>query len=140
MSSISEELLAAYKAAQFHVFAEQPFVLLIGEHSKELAVLHQASGVTSSAYITAYNALGKHCPDDENQAAQAHLVDAVSQLGLASVNGQGRDPQGQWPGEPSLLVLGCTNTQAEDLGRQYRQNAIVWCGDNAVPELIVLRT
>ena len=138
MNAIPVELLAAYRAAHFHVNSEDPFVLLIGEYSRELALLHKAAGVASSAFITACNALGEQCAEEQNTAAQASLLDSVKQLGLASVAGEGRDPQGQWPGEPSLLVLGCSDIQANELGRLYRQNAIVWCEHNAVPELIVL--
>jgi len=138
MSSIPEELLAAYRAAHFHVFSEPPFVLRIGEHSKGLAVLHETAGVSSSAFITAYNPYSMECTEEQNLAAQARLVDSIDKSGLVSIEGEGKDPEGQWPGEPSLLVLGCTGKQAEDLGRLYKQNAVVLCGDDAVPELVVL--
>jgi hypothetical protein len=35
--------------------------------------------------------------------------------------------------------LGVTRRAAQALGRQFEQNAIVWAGAAAVPELILLR-
>jgi len=41
--------------------------------------------------------------------------------------------------EPSLLVFGLPLETAGPLGKKLDQNAIVWCGGDAVPELILLR-
>jgi hypothetical protein len=35
--------------------------------------------------------------------------------------------------------LGISRQQAMDLGDRLEQNAIVWCGPDAVPELVLLR-
>jgi len=41
--------------------------------------------------------------------------------------------------EKSLLVIiGCDRQQAVEWVGLYNQNAIVWCGVDAIPELIVL--
>jgi Protein of unknown function (DUF3293) len=49
------------------------------------------------------------------------------------------DPTGKWPPEPSRLVLGIDLDTAGSLGRQFRQNGIVWVSANAVPTLVLLR-
>ncbi|UUZ55406.1 DUF3293 domain-containing protein [Massilia sp. H-1] len=49
------------------------------------------------------------------------------------------DPKREWPSEPSFLVRGLSLEDASALGRQLRQNAIVWCGADLVPQLILLR-
>lgn len=138
MTSITKELLVAYRAAHFHVFAKLPFVLRIDEYSKELAALHEAVGVICSAFITAYNVCGVQCADDQNIDAQERLLASIEKTGMASVEGEGKDPEGIWPGEPSLLVLGCAARQAEEWGRLYQQNVIVLCGDSVMPDLVVL--
>ena len=53
--------------------------------------------------------------------------------------GMGEHPSGQWPGEPSFLILGLPLDAAKQLGARHEQNAIVWCGTDAVPQLILLR-
>lgn len=138
MDSISEDLLVAYRATHFHVFSEQPFVLRIGEYSDELNELHKAAGVSSSVFITAFNPFSVPCSNEKNLRAQSRLIESINQLGLVSIEGEGKDPKGKWPGEPSKLVLGCQNTQAKELGTLYGQNAIIWCGDDAIPELVLL--
>jgi hypothetical protein len=60
-------------------------------------------------------------------------------LGLESVAGIGRDNDDPREGEPSFLALGISRRAAESLGRKYRQNAIVFAGEEAVPRLVLLR-
>jgi len=36
-------------------------------------------------------------------------------------------------------VPGLARAAAQELGRQFQQNAIIWAGADAVPELILLR-
>ena len=55
------------------------------------------------------------------------------------IDGIGCDPSGCWPGEASCLVLGLSIDIARALGTEFEQNAIVWCGADAVPELVLLR-
>jgi hypothetical protein len=43
------------------------------------------------------------------------------------------------PGEPIFLSLLLVLDEAKVIGTQYRQNALVWCGEDAVPLLILLR-
>ncbi len=42
-------------------------------------------------------------------------------------------------GEASFLILDIDKNTASDIGKQFEQNAIVWCTSDAVPELILLR-
>jgi hypothetical protein len=51
----------------------------------------------------------------------------------------GQHPSNKWPGEEIFLVLGLYFEAAKALGERFGQNAIVWCGIDAVPQLIVLR-
>lgn len=133
-------LLAAYEAALYRVdAAPSPFVLRIGERSAELAALHAAHGVRSSAFVTAWNPFGMLQPDALNRRAQARLEREIDEHGYAMYGGAGLDPDGSWPGEESVLVLGLSRDAAAALGRAYGQNAVVWCGAIAVPELVMLR-
>jgi len=35
--------------------------------------------------------------------------------------------------------LGCSAKQGEELGKLYKQNAIVFCDESAIPELVLLQ-
>lgn len=74
-----------------------------------------------------------------NAAAHARLGAELAAAGYRVVEGAGEDPDGRWPAEPSYLVLGMDLEAARELGRRYGQNAIVWAGADAVPELLLLR-
>ncbi|WP_310387414.1 DUF3293 domain-containing protein [Roseateles sp.] len=58
---------------------------------------------------------------------------------LASVEGIGQHPSNQHPGEVSYLIFGLTLEAAKTLGTKWEQNAIIWSGADAMPQLITLR-
>lgn len=58
--------------------------------------------------------------------------------GLAVLSGEGKDPESGWA-EQSLLAIGLSREQAVALGNRYRQLAIVFAGQDALPELVLLR-
>jgi hypothetical protein len=72
-------------------------------------------------------------------AAHARFGAELAAAGYRVVEGAGEDPEGRWPAEPSYLVLGMALDAAQEVGRRYGQNAIVWAGADAVPELVLLR-
>jgi hypothetical protein len=80
----------------------------------------------------------KH-PEADNNARQAAFKADLNALEWVSVPRIEQHPSNKWKGEPSLLVLGISRQQAMDLGDRLEQNAIVWCGPDAVPELVLLR-
>lgn len=135
----SSELIAAYAATHFRVTGvPDPFVLQVGQRSAALEALHEAYSVGSSAFLTAWNPRSQPHSDNENRAAQAEMESALTVAGYVLLKGVGEDPSGRWPGEESVLALGIGCAEAEDIGRRYGQNAIVWAGTDAVPELVLL--
>ena len=137
-SKLDQDLLRAYRATAYQVFAEPEFALRIGERSARLAELFDRNGKTCAAYITAWNPKGAACDPSFNAAAQERLAASVKELGLEYLKGEGKGEIGDWPPEESLLILGCTRSRAKKLGHAFKQNAVVWVGANAVPELIML--
>jgi hypothetical protein len=138
-SELPPGLIAAYEATEFRVFGAHPFTLRIGTFSPELDAAFRRWGVSSAAFITAWNPRGEAYAADANAALQASLVEAIAAMGLQSLSGIGVDPTGDWPGEESLLVLGLDQVAASSLGAAFEQNAIVWVGQDANPQLILLR-
>jgi hypothetical protein len=132
------ELIAAYQRTEYRVRdGARAFVLRIEERSPMLHACHQSFGVTCSAFVTACNPRSRQTPQDENDAAMARLIDALAATGLRWLRGIGVDPAGDWPGEPSLLVLGLQESDAVALARRFDQNAIVWAGADAIPHLVI---
>lgn len=139
---IRAELLQAYRETHYCVSASAPggaFVLRIGKASDALRTLHLRLGVDCSAFITAANphsALGDAATNtDRLQRLRAE----VGALNLPCFDGVGQHPDNGWPGEASLLVPGLDLGGARRLGERWQQNAIVWSGADAVPQLILLR-
>lgn len=140
LSSLAPALLAAYRATAFHVFAQPPFALRIDERSKAVAALMAAHDASCAAFITAWNPESEPTSDAANAEAQRRLAAAVERGGYKWLPGEGRGATSDWPAEESLLVLGLPRGKAKELGRTFRQNAVVWVGTDAVPELILLPT
>lgn len=135
---LDQGLIRAYRATNYMVFADPPFALRIGEHSAMLARILEERAVSCAAYITAWNPKGVAAAQVTNEAAQQRLRVEVEELGFECLSGEGRGEIGDWPPEASFLILGCSRSRAKKLGHQFKQNAVVWIGPNAVPELIML--
>jgi hypothetical protein len=138
-SDIDLELIEFYRATEYWVHAEPPFVLHVDEASPALARLHEAHGVTTSAFLTAYNPFSKPQDDAVNTARQATLEAELKERGLVYVHGEGRGASDEGWTEPSFLVLGITHEDACAIGARYEQNAILFAGADAVPRLVLLR-
>lgn len=138
-SGISPGLLLAYRETDFRVDAKPPFVLKIGVASTQLTELYLQHNCTCAAFLTASNPYSQDASDAENAAFQHKLSRELTGRGLSFIPGIGQDSQSQRPGETSFLVLGLPLDSATEMGVQHRQNALVWCGADAVPQLILLR-
>lgn len=129
----------AYEAADYAVFADPEIRFRIGEANEGLDDLLEGAAAQCAAFLTAVNPRSERKPPDENVAAMRSLESEVSAAGFPWLPGEGRDPHGQWPPEPSLFVLGISVEEAAALGRRYGQNAIVFVEKGLPPELVVLR-
>ncbi len=138
-SLIPPDTIQAYRETDYCVPGDLPLVLRINEYNKSLSALYKVNRANRCCYITACNPLGQIISDVENADRQSVLAADLESRGLIFFKGIGKHPFGEWPGEPSFLVLGIVLEAAKSLGNKYGQNAIVWCGSDAVPQLILLR-
>ena len=138
-SVISQSSIQAYLETNYHVDGSMPLTLKIGVANDGLATLHTSYGVESSAYLTACNPFSEALVDSVNDQRMAVLASELQQLGLSWIEGIGKHPTNGWAGEQSYLVLGLSREEALRLGARHEQNAIVWCGLDTVPELVLLR-
>lgn len=138
-SVIPAATIEAYLATDYRVHAAEPFVLHIGRPSPELARWLKLKRANSAIFITAWNPHSEPTPAPENHAAQQELLAETMTRGLPYLEGEGRHPSGDWPSEPSFLVFGIALAAAKKLARQFRQNAFVYAGSDATPQLILLQ-
>ena len=139
MTEIPKELIAAYEGTDFRVLEPQSFTLRVGLHSPELQELYTDIGVSWAGYLTAWNPYSAQTSDEENKRSQEALLRKLSLEGFPALGALGVDPSGEWPGEDSVFVPGLSLERSKSLGAEFGQNAIVWAGDDAVPQLILLR-
>ena len=99
----------------------------------------RTSSVSCGAFITAYNPLGKIQDQNANDLAHAELGELISSLDCSFIESAGGDMTGNWPAELSYFVLGMNLLIAEEVGRKFNQDAILWAGDDATPQLRPLR-
>ncbi len=138
-SALSPDLIKAYEATEFHVKAMPPFVLRVNRYCGSLGRLFKNWEATSAAFITAHNPHSLPLSAKENASRNKKLQADIKKLGFSSIDGFGRHPDGEWESEDSFLVLGISLDGAKELGATYGQNAIVWCGEDAIPRLVLLR-
>ena len=135
---MDDALVTAYLRTEYRVDdAGHAFVLRIGEPSDALRDCHATFAVTCSVFITAWNPRSTSTPRAQNDAAMARLEPALVTLGCRWLRGEGVDPGGEWPGEPSFLVLGLDEAAGVALARRFDQCAIVWNGADATPRLVM---
>jgi hypothetical protein len=138
VTAISSELVLAYRSTQYRVqLPESNIVLRVDEYAEPLAKLHAECGVHSSAFITAHNPFSNQVSQEANTAAQQALRNELNARDLKWIEGAGVDPSGQWPPEPSLLVLGIEYQAANDLSVRFKQNGFLFIDYHAVPRLIL---
>ena len=138
-SELDASLVTAYRETEYQVTEGEPFVLKVDEPCPALLGLYRAKNVSCAAFITACNPFSCELTDVENAVRQTELASELKRRSLSYLEGIGQHPSGGWPGEPSFLALGLSLEAAKSLGQTYGQNAIVWCGPEAVPNLVLLR-
>jgi hypothetical protein len=138
-SGLDLVLVTAYRETEYRVTEGASFVLKVDEPCPALIGLYRAQNVSCAAFITACNPFSRELTDAENAVRQTDLAAELKRRGLSYLEGVGQHPSGGWPGEPSFLALGLALEAAKSLGKDYEQNAIIWCGADAVPNLVLLR-
>ncbi len=131
-STITQDLLDSYSASEYHVDALPPFILKIGIFSHELMQLYESTNSNCAAFITAYNPGSNELPTDVNVDRNQELEMLISSMRYSFVRGAGKCAD-DGLGEVSLLIVGMDKITAIDVGKQFEQNAIVWCAGDVTP-------
>ncbi len=135
-------LRAAYERAVYVVFGSPPVEFRIGEPNEVLDALLQMCRSDRAAFVSSANTRGVVTPENERRLADFLLRSQVRDLqdtgSYRIYQGEGRDPEGKWNAEPSVLIVGIERAAAEALGRRLEQNAIVVIEKGKAPELVLL--
>ena len=139
-TQIHPDKVRAYLATDYRIgHTSQDIILTIGQRSERLAVLFAGNGVNCGAFLTSYNPRGTIQTDAANVLAHAQLAAKLQELGLQAIEGSGSEEGTEWPAEKSYFALGLALEPAKAIGTHFNQDAIVWVGSDAVPQLILLR-
>jgi len=135
---LDPELLEAYRCALYVVYGAPDLVIRIGERNAALDALLDEDGADTAAYLTAANPNGELQDETANEVSCSALHQALADAGYTCFAGEGRDPAGHWPAEPSVLAVGISRREATVMGRSYEQSAIVFIEHGNAPELVIL--
>lgn len=138
-SVINSAIIQAYLETNYRVQVDHSFTLHVGTVSSDLLRLYGRHKVDCAAFITAWNPFSQNVSEAENRERQQLLATELTRRNLSFFKGFGLHPSNNWIGEQSFLVLGLNLEAAKTMGMHFEQNAIVWCGPDALPQLIVLR-
>lgn len=139
-TKISADKIRAYEATDYRIgHSNEDIILNIGKYEPRLLELFKENGVSCGAFLTAYNPQGTKQSEAENNSAHAKLAQDLTDLGLAMIEGSGSEEGTEWPSERSYFALGLPLEGASKIGTEADQDAIVWVGADAVPQLILLR-
>jgi uncharacterized membrane protein YccC len=131
------ELLEAYRKTEYRVEGPQgPFCICVDQRCPELEQVLGDAGATSWAYVTAYNPGSRPLSAEENARRQTELEVDVAALGLTFHRGAGAAPDGSWPAEPSVLILGIGRDAAVALARKYGQLALLFAAAGQPAQLL----
>jgi Protein of unknown function (DUF3293) len=140
--SLDPNLLAAYQRAIYAIFASPGVEFRIGQPSDVLDAMMTMNRVRCAAFVSSASVRGVATPENERRLADFLMSSQLDDLSTTAkyrvYRGEGRDPEGKWTAEPSVLIMGIPRAEAEALGRRLEQNAIVWIEKGQVPELVVL--
>ena len=134
-SNLDPELLRAYEETDYIVSDDPPLVLHVGDQNDDARILLASFGVTTAAFVTAWNPGSKKLSEDDNLDRQMELLSEIEARRLNYLVGYGE--RDDWR-EYSYLILGIDRQDASDLALKFEQNAYVWLDDAGVPALVTM--
>ncbi len=125
---------ASERGALYDAFARTEFraeigggrvAIRIGATDALLDELLDSRGVSSWAYVTAWNPRAQALPPGENALRHDALVRGLEKSGFRFLEGEGVGESAEWTPERSVQILGISEPEALALGERCEQEAIV---------------
>lgn len=122
-SSRQAALRRAFENADYHVVdADRMWLVRAGQRHPEL---DRALGLTRWAIVTAHNPGGRRCDGRFNRLRDRAFRAEVARHRWLTFKTIGRDPAGDWPDEPGLLIDGAPAAAIATLARRFEQAAVL---------------
>lgn len=134
---IPKDLIAAYKATNYRVLAEHEFSLRIDERCEDLYALFDQFETKTATFITAWNPYSEEKILQENAKQNELLKSDLVPLSAQILPAFGAWPNDPTKGEDSFLAIGISENDAVILGKKYKQNAILFVANDAIPRLVL---
>ena len=106
-------------------YQSQLIAIRVGQQHPSLDEVLRCNGLTTWAFITAWNRNGELDSMSDNQHANEQLLEEVKQKGYIILPGWGIGDDRCWPPEASFLLLGINEQQAIALAQKYQQRALL---------------
>ena len=116
------ELINAYKETDFVVY-DPAIVIKVNQANSLLDELLLKNQATAWAYITAWNPYSELTDKNLNEERNDQLRKDIRPYKFFEGEGVGSDLS--WEPEKSFLIIGIDRKHAIEIGKKYRQNAIV---------------
>jgi hypothetical protein len=133
---MQKELESAFRRTHYRVFADKTLLLHVDQAEPALALLLERFDAGCAALLTTFNPGGCRQPPFRNRQSQQRLGRDLARAGFTVIAGRNEDPRGQWPVEPSLLVLALPLPRAHQIAAHYGQVAFLWIERDGTPRLI----
>lgn len=118
-------LIESYRNTTYRVTGVEPAIdIRVSKPCPALDRLLAKRGVTTWAFITAWNPMSQPLPPEENRE-RALRLEAELAACYAVIAALGVGDAGDWAPEESLLVLGIAQADAVEAARRFGQRAIV---------------
>lgn len=138
--SRSKSLIAAYLATDYVIRHRKGEIRLrISEKNPAADCLLHRFKARSAVFVTAWNPLSQSRSPQWNSMAHYKLLIWLRQSRIRFLEGEGRSRSGEWPAEQSVLAFGLNQRRAAQLGRRFRQNAVVMLERGRAPRLLCLQ-
>ena len=131
-----QSLMDAYERTNYIIFTKPEIHFNISLSNIDLINFCNDNKIKCAAFITAYNPHSKIMTEAKNQLFQSELKLNLLKEKYNYIEGIGQDSKNEWPGEPSYFVLNIAKEDAIIIGKEFKQNAIVWIGKEMLPELV----
>lgn len=134
---LDPDLERSYYGADFVVFGPEEVLLRVGRPlPPQIGTILEVAGVSQAIIVTACNPFSQRLSTSHNEALMAGLEIALAKLGLRWLPAEGRDPDGEWPAEPSVFLLGPTEQQIDGLMVALEQYTVVRVRADSPPTLV----
>ena len=138
---LTEEQRTAYRNTRYEArLKNETAIIRVGMHCQTLDSICEEHAVSSWAFITACNPLSQELTDADNQHRQQLLKSLLVAGGYLHYEGSGVGESGDWPPEPSFLILGMDRHKAMAYAQVFDQHAICYGEPGGEAQLLVCST